>query len=203
MAGIEVSAAAQQLGDIVAAVAQRGERVTLLEGGAPRAVMVHPYELRALVETIELLSDPDVMRRIADGEASFHTGDVLAGSDLVALDPDHRYARPGTQRPAGGAATATDGPWDMAVSGPAARSFAKLPAHIADLVRALLFDRLVVEPTRYGVELRGSLSRRFVTHVETELVIYRLDSVKHSVRILEILHGAGRPGERVEPGRHW
>jgi PHD/YefM family antitoxin component YafN of YafNO toxin-antitoxin module len=199
---IEVAAAASQLGEIAAAVAQRGDRVTLLDRGVPLAVMVRPYDLRSLVETIELLSDHDVMRRVAEGEAAFLSGDVLAGSDLVHLDPEHRHARPGSQR-TGGAAPSNEGPWDLVVSGPAGRSFGRLPPHIAGLVRTLLFERFVADPMRYGVELRGSLSRRFASRVETEIVIYRLDSVKRTVRVIEILHGAGRPGERVEPGRHW
>ncbi len=201
MTTLEVSAAAPRLGELAAGVAAHGERVTLLDRGAPVAVLVRPYDLRALLESVELLSDRDVMKRILDGESAFQVGEVISGSDLGSLDPEHRFLRNAPAR-VPGPGIPPDGHWELAVSGPAARSLAKLPPHIRDLVLHLMFDQLTVDPARYGVELRGGLSRRYVAHVETEMVVYRLDTVKRAVRVIEVLRGGGLIGQ-TEASRRW
>jgi PHD/YefM family antitoxin component YafN of YafNO toxin-antitoxin module/mRNA-degrading endonuclease RelE of RelBE toxin-antitoxin system len=202
MTMLEVSAAAPRLGELAAGVAAHGERVTLLDGGAPVAVLVRPYDLRALLESVELLSDRAVMQRILDGESAFQAGDVISGSDLGSLDPGGRIVHHATARSAAQGMPA-DGHWEMAVSGPASRALAKLPHHIRDLVLHLMFDQLTVDPTRYGIELRGGLSRRYVAHVETEMVVYRLDTVKRAVRVIEVLRGGGLVGQSSEANRRW
>jgi PHD/YefM family antitoxin component YafN of YafNO toxin-antitoxin module/mRNA-degrading endonuclease RelE of RelBE toxin-antitoxin system len=202
MTMLEVSAAAPRLSELAASVAAHGERVTLLDQGAPVAVLVRPYDLRALLESVELLSDRDVMHRILEGESAFQGGDVISGSDLGSLDPEQRFAGQAAARSAGPSAP-PDGHWELAVSGPASRSLAKLPAHMRDLVLHLMFDQLTLDPTRYGVELRGGLSRRYVAHVETEMVVYRLDTVKRVIRVIEVLRGGGLLGQSREASQRW
>ena len=202
MTTVDVAAAGPQLAEMVAAVTQRGDRVVLAQGAVPVAALVALRELRALDETVAILSDRDHMRYILAGEDAIQNGDLLAGSDLELLDPSHRFVQPANARSATTAAPTPDR-WELVVSGPARRRLGKLPGHLADVVLRFFFERLVVDPMRVGLELRGALSRRYCTHVETETVVYRLDSVKHSVRVIEILHTGGLVGQAMEPGRHW
>jgi hypothetical protein len=51
------------------------------------------------------------------------------------------------------------------------------------------------------VELHGFLARRLAARVETVLVIYRLDSVKRVVRLVEVLNIGGLVGRH--DSRHW
>lgn len=190
MLTLDVLEAGPRLAELVASVAGRGERVTLTVQGAPSGVLLHPRELASLVESIELLSDHEAVRRIAAGESAFQAGDVLAGTDLSALDPTHRFVRPPEA-------------WDVAVSGPARRALERGPVHLREMVLRFVFERLSADPQRHGVELRGGLSRRHVARIETERVVYRLDSVKRSVRVIEVLHGAGLVGQSTDSGRRW
>jgi PHD/YefM family antitoxin component YafN of YafNO toxin-antitoxin module/mRNA-degrading endonuclease RelE of RelBE toxin-antitoxin system len=203
MTMLEVSAAAPRLSELAAGVAAHGERVTLLDGGAPVAVLVRPYDLRALLESVELLSDRAVMQRISEGESAFQSGDVISGSDLGSLDPGGRIVHHATARSAAAPGVPADGHWEIAVSGPASRALAKLAPHIRDRVLHLMFDQLTIDPTRYGIELRGGLSRRYIAHVETEMVVYRLDTVKRAVRVIEVLRGGGLVGQSPEASRRW
>jgi prevent-host-death family protein len=196
----DVSQAGAQLGEIVAGVAA-GERPTLTQAGAPVAVICRPRDLRSLEESVEMLSNREALTRIVAGENAFQVGDVLAGSDLGSLDPSNRFHRPGSAR--GAAAPVPEDEWEIAVSRPAAAAIARMPQHVADVVLRFLFERLLLDPVGHGVELRGSLSRRFVAHAETEIVVYRLDSVKRVVRVIEVLHFGGMLGQPIHQGQHW
>jgi len=174
-----------------------GERAVLVLGGHPTAAIVGLRDLGGLEETIELLSSGDVVRRLAEGDAAFDAGDVLAGPSLSEIDPSGRYAK--------GRPNVKPGelPWELLVGGPASRTLSKLPAHISDIVVRFMFERLTSRPQQAGVELRGRLSRRFAARVETETIIYRLDTVKHSVRVLDVLHRGGLVGHGQAAGQHW
>jgi PHD/YefM family antitoxin component YafN of YafNO toxin-antitoxin module/mRNA-degrading endonuclease RelE of RelBE toxin-antitoxin system len=204
MKTLEVASAGAHLVELVGGVATGGERVALVNGGVPVAVLVNARELRALDETIAMLSNHDHLRRVAAGEDAIQIGDLLAGSDLQLLDPGHQFVQRALTRASAAAEPgAAQDHWDLMVSGPARRTLEKLPRHMSDLVLRFVFQHLLVDPARVGIELRGSLSRRFCAHVETEMVIYRLDSVKRSVRLIEVLHSGGLVGQPMEPGRRW
>lgn len=191
--------AAPRLGDLVAFVRTSGQRVTILDDGTPVATLVRPAELQSCDDTIGLLSNPEWMRRIFDGEAAIQGGDLLTGSDLDRVDPEQRWLRAPNQR---GAAARGDR-WDLQLSGPASRALTKLAPYLVEMVLRYVSEVLMSDPVRGGVELRGMLNRRFVAHVETELVVYRLDSVKQSLRVIEVLHGPGMIGQVAPPGKSW
>lgn len=199
---VEVAAAGPRLGEMVAGVSERGDRLVLAQAGVPVAALVSLRDLRSLEETVALLSDRDCVRLIFEGEDAIQRGELLAGSDLELLDPSRRFVQPAMAR-AGTAAVAAPDRWELVVSMPARRRLERMPGHLRDAVVRFLFERLVADPARVGIELRGTLSRRFAAPIETESVIYRLDSVKQSVRVIEVLHRGGLVGQPMEPGRRW
>jgi antitoxin YefM len=199
---LEVAAAGARLAEMVAGVHERGDRVVLAQAGVPVAALVSLRDIRSLEETVALLSSPESVRAIFAGEDAIQRGELLAGSDLQLLDPSRRYLHQAAARTANAPVGAADR-WELVVSAPARRRLEKLPAHVSDAVVRFLFERLATDPVRLGVELRGTLSRRFCAHVETESVIYRLDSVKQAVRVLEVLHRGGLVGQPMEAARHW
>ena len=130
------------------------------------------------------------MRRILEGEAALQGGNLYMGEELAALDPDARFvARAVTGGVVLAAAMRSGGGsrWDLVASVPARKALDDLQFHVADAVRRFIFGQMLNDPAGYGVELRGFLARRLAARVETALVIYRLDSVKHVVRLVEVL----------------
>jgi len=72
------------LSEVVDRVELHHERVILTRNGRPAAVLVSPDDLEALEDTLELLSDPDAMREIAQARDEIRRGDVLDGESLRA-----------------------------------------------------------------------------------------------------------------------
>jgi len=79
-----VSEARSTLKTLVDRVAGTHERVTLTRNGRPAAVLISPDDLAGLEETLEILSDPDLMRQITEGEAAVASGDVVDEAGLRA-----------------------------------------------------------------------------------------------------------------------
>src|SRR5579862_3520285 len=97
---LEVAAAGAHLSEMVAGVADRGDRLVLAQAGVPVAALVSLRDLRSLEETVALLSSPDAVRMILEGEDAIQRGELIAGSDLELLDPGHRYVQPAVERAA-------------------------------------------------------------------------------------------------------
>jgi len=173
------------------------ERIVVERGGVPVAVIMPARELEGLEYTIELLSEPKTVRRIIEAEAALQSGNLYMGEELAALDPDARFVARvvtggmslvATVRPS------TDERWGLVASEPARKALDELQFHVADAARRFIFGKLLDDPIGSGVELRGFLARRLATRVETALVIYRLDSVKRVVRLVEVLSIGGLVG---------
>lgn len=58
------------------------ERVVVTRKGRPAAVLVSPDDLESLEETLVVLSDPELMARIREGEAAIETGDLMTLEEL-------------------------------------------------------------------------------------------------------------------------
>lgn len=195
-------------GDDLEAVVERvvatRDRVVVERAGVPAAIMVSPRELEGLEYSVDLLSEPKMVRRILEGEAALGSGNLYMGEELAVLDPDGRFV---VRSVAGGLTVhpvprpGGDGSWGLVASMPARQSLDELQFHVADAVRSFIFGRLLVEPIVAGVELHGFLARRLATRVETALVIYRLDTVKRLVRLVEVLNLGGLVGQ--QENRHW
>lgn len=60
------------------------DRVVVTRKGRPAAVLLSPDDLESLEETLAVLSDPELMRQIREGEAAVDSGDVATLEDLQA-----------------------------------------------------------------------------------------------------------------------
>lgn len=61
------------------------ERVVITRNGVPAAVLISPADLAALEETLDVLSDPDVMSRLRQSRDDIARGDVLDADQVRAL----------------------------------------------------------------------------------------------------------------------
>jgi antitoxin YefM len=72
-----------RLSELVNAVQGTWDRVTITKNGRPAAVLIAPDHLESLIETLEILSDPDAMAAIREAEA--RTGDMTTGEEMAAI----------------------------------------------------------------------------------------------------------------------
>ncbi|MGL5858967.1 MAG: type II toxin-antitoxin system Phd/YefM family antitoxin [Angustibacter sp.] len=73
-----------RLSEIVSRVSSQHERVTVTVHGKASAVLVAPEDLEALEETLEVLSDPAAMQRLAASEEDLACGRVETREELIA-----------------------------------------------------------------------------------------------------------------------
>ncbi|MGO9334185.1 MAG: type II toxin-antitoxin system Phd/YefM family antitoxin [Acidimicrobiales bacterium] len=182
--------------DVADHVLSARERVFVDRDGAPAAVVMSARELEGLEYTIDLLSEPKTVRRIIEAETAIQNGNLYMGEELAALDPDARFV---VRAVTGGvsltpAARSANNRWGLVASEQARKALDELQFHVADAARRFIFGQLLEDPVGSGVELHGFLIRRLAVRVETALVIYRLDSVKRVVRLVEVLNIGGMVG---------
>ena len=60
------------------------DRIIVTRNGRPAAVMISPDDLASLEDTLELLSDPDAMRELAEAKRAADDGDYITGDELRA-----------------------------------------------------------------------------------------------------------------------
>jgi antitoxin YefM len=89
METLPVSEARNTLKVLVDRVEGTHERVTLTRNGRPAAVLISPADLEELEETISVLSNPDLMRQLAEADAAVNVGDVVDEAGLRALMSSH------------------------------------------------------------------------------------------------------------------
>ena len=58
------------------------DRVIVTRNGRPAAVLVSPTDLESLEETLAVLSDPELMRQIREGEGDVEAGDTMTLDEL-------------------------------------------------------------------------------------------------------------------------
>jgi prevent-host-death family protein len=75
--------AKNRLSELVNAVQGTWERVTITRNGRPAAVLVAPEDLESLVETLEILSDPEAMAAIR--EARTGAEELTTGEEMAAI----------------------------------------------------------------------------------------------------------------------
>jgi len=78
----------KRLSEIVDGVVDRHDRVVLTRHGRPAAVIISPDELESIEESLELLSDPRVLREIRKAEAAIEAGEVVSADELR-----HKYLK--------------------------------------------------------------------------------------------------------------
>jgi prevent-host-death family protein len=70
---LSISQVKARLTELVAAVEQRAEEVVVTRNGKPVAVLVN-YEYKRELETLDVLSDPDLMEQIRKSRADLAAG---------------------------------------------------------------------------------------------------------------------------------
>lgn len=70
------------LSEIADRVEGEHERIVVTRNGRPAAVLISPDDLAGLEETLEILSDPALVKRIREGEAAVVRGEVVGLDEL-------------------------------------------------------------------------------------------------------------------------
>lgn len=71
---LPISEVKARLPELVAGVLDREEEVIVTRNGKPAAMLVNIDEYERLKETLDVLSDPDMMRQIRESERYFAKG---------------------------------------------------------------------------------------------------------------------------------
>lgn len=71
--------------EVIARVEKHHERVTVTRRGREAAVILSADDLRAIEETIAVLSDPATMRRLQEADEAIAARDGLDAAELKAL----------------------------------------------------------------------------------------------------------------------
>ena len=71
---LPISEVKARLPELVTGVQERDEEVVVTRNGKPAAVLVNYAEFERLKETLDVLSDPDVMRQIEESRAFYAAG---------------------------------------------------------------------------------------------------------------------------------
>ncbi len=76
--------------EVVDRVERYHERVTVARNGRPVVVLISPDDLAQLEETLDVLSDPEALADIREGDLAYMTGDVMRGADAIENLADER-----------------------------------------------------------------------------------------------------------------
>jgi len=68
---LSLSEVKTRLPELVAGVEEREEEVVVTKNGRPAAVLVNVHEYERLKETLDVLSDPELMKQIRKSEAFY------------------------------------------------------------------------------------------------------------------------------------
>jgi antitoxin YefM len=72
-----------RLPELVAAVGEGRDRVTVTDGGRAAAVLIAAGELRSLEETVNVLADPELVAELIEAQAQVRAGEFVAGPELA------------------------------------------------------------------------------------------------------------------------
>ena len=84
---LPISEVKARLPELVTGVAEREEEVVVTRNGKPAAVLINYAEYERVKETIDILSDADLMRQIRKSQAFYETGQKGLSFDEVFGEP--------------------------------------------------------------------------------------------------------------------
>ena len=84
---LPISEVKARLPELVTGVAEREEEVVVTRNGKPVAVLINYAEYERVKETIDILSDADLMRQIRKSQAFYETGQKGLSFDEVFGEP--------------------------------------------------------------------------------------------------------------------
>jgi antitoxin YefM len=79
---IPLSEAKARLSEIVKDVSETEEVVVISKGGAPSTVLMSVGEYESLLETLEILSDPETMKKLIKAEKELKEGKFLTHEEV-------------------------------------------------------------------------------------------------------------------------
>lgn len=74
-----------KLSEVIDEITETQERVTVTRNGRPVVVLIGCDDLEAIEETLEILSDPNLVKEVEAGRHAISTGDIVGPEDLRAL----------------------------------------------------------------------------------------------------------------------
>ena len=86
---LPISEVKARLPELVSGVAEREEEIVVTRNGKPAAMLVSYAEYERLKGTLDVLSDPDLMRQIRESEAYFAAGGKGLTFEEVFGEPLH------------------------------------------------------------------------------------------------------------------
>jgi antitoxin YefM len=81
---LPLAAVKARFSELVDRVARQHDRVVVTRNGEPVAVLMSPEDLDSLEETLTVLSDPDLLAHVREGEEAADGGDVVPLEQLRA-----------------------------------------------------------------------------------------------------------------------
>jgi prevent-host-death family protein len=84
---LPISELKARLPELVTGVEEREEEIIVTRNGRPAAMLVSYAEYERLKETLDVLSDPDLMRQIRESEAHFRSGKKSLSFEEVFGEP--------------------------------------------------------------------------------------------------------------------
>lgn len=79
---ISISEARRRIFDIAEEVQKPNKYYTFTENGKPKAVMLSAEEFDSLMENLEMLEDPDLLKRIKESEEEYKRGEYVTLDEL-------------------------------------------------------------------------------------------------------------------------
>jgi len=79
---IPLASVKARFSEIVDRVLSQQDRVVVTRNGRPAAVLVSPDDLESLEETLEILSDPELLAQVREGREAARRGDVLTLDEI-------------------------------------------------------------------------------------------------------------------------
>jgi antitoxin YefM len=90
MSTMPLSDVKARLSEIADEVDRTHERVHITRNGREYVVLMSAVDLESIEATLELLSDPQAMARIAAAEADIAAGQATTGAEMAALMEERR-----------------------------------------------------------------------------------------------------------------
>lgn len=84
---LPISEVKARLPELVTGVEEREEEIVVTRNGKPAAVLVNYAEFERLKETLDVLSDPGLMRQIEEGRAFYASGETGLSFEDVFGEP--------------------------------------------------------------------------------------------------------------------
>lgn len=79
---IPLSEAKAKFSEIVKDVSETEELITVSKGGVPKIVMMSVDEYESLMETLDILSDPETMKKLRQAERELRAGKFLSHNEV-------------------------------------------------------------------------------------------------------------------------